>query len=414
MAARPRNLPLALGLAVGSLLLVAACALQAVRADLADQNPEAALAWGLANPDALSAVAEARQRDVQLPDHDAEATKYARQALIAAPLDEQAMRVLGLETDQAGGHARARMMMVVADQWSRRDTLVQLWLLQQALFEGDWRGASLHVDALLRRRWQLETVVYPALIGRMGDPNAIAPLIDRLDQNPDWRGGFLRALAGHSADPALAARLFEALARTPAPPSDEESGYIVGRYLAQGDLAGARALWSRLLPPGSGPTTSLVYNGDFRPRPGAPPFNWQLVQSDGANVEIVPAADGSSALHVVAPAAKNAAAAQQLLVLPPGAYRLSGVALVEPGLAGDQFSWRVICAGQAGGGGAEVRQGSGAEGWRSFAVDFQIADHGCGAQWLTLEGLAHEGFQPAEAWYRGLDIQPLPAATRSG
>jgi hypothetical protein len=208
----------------------------------------------------------------------------------------------------------------------------------------------------------------------------------------------------------VAARLFEALAHTSAPPSDVESGYIVGRYVAQGDLAGARSLWSRLAPPGAGPTTTLVYNGDFQPRPGAPPFNWQLIQSEGANVEITPAADGAPALHVVAPAAKNAMAAEQLLTLRPGAYRLSGLASVEPGPTGDQFSWRVICMGEAGANVTEVRQGGGEAGWRPFAVDFQISDQGCQAQWLALVGLAHGGFQPAEAWYRGLNIQPAPLA----
>jgi hypothetical protein len=267
---------------------------------------------------------------------------------------------------------------------------------------------------LLRRRWQLETVIYPALIGRLGDPNAIGPLVDRLDRNPDWRRGFLEALASHSADPAVAARLFEALARTSAPPSDVESGYIVGRYVAQGDLAEARSLWSRLAPRGAGPTTTLVYNGDFRPWPGAPPFNWQLIQSEGASVEFIPAADGAPALHVLTPAAKNAMAAEQLLTLRPGAYRLSGLASVEPGPTGDQFSWRITCMGEAGVNATEVRQGGGEAGWRPFAVDFQIPDQGCQAQWLALVGLAHTGFQPAEAWYRGLSVVPLAAAPSSG
>jgi hypothetical protein len=214
-------------------------------------------------------------------------------------------------------------------------------------------------------------------------------------------------LAQHAADPAVAARVFEALAQTSAPPTDEESGYIVGRFVAQGDFTGALAIWSRLLPAGAEPATGIIYSGDFRPRPGAPPFNWQLIQSDGATAEIITAADGAPALHVVTPAAKNEAAAAQLLTLRPGAYRLSGAALIEPGPTGDQFSWRVTCVGAAGGAAADVRQGSDASGWRPFTVDFQVADQGCNAQWLILEGLAHEGFQSAEAWYRDLAVRPL-------
>jgi hypothetical protein len=389
-------------------VLIGVCGLQAARAYLADHDPEAALSWGLANPDALSAVAEARLGDVRRPGHDAEATRFARQALTAAPLDEKALRVLALETDQAGGHAQARMLMVIADRWSRRDSFVQLWLLQQAVFEGDWPSAGLHADALLRRRWQLETIVFPALINALSDPQAVAPIVDRLSRNPDWRRSFLRVLAGRSLDLAAAARVFEALAATRAPPTDEESGYLIGRYVAQGNYADARTLWSRLLPRGTAPGRTLVYNGDFRKLPGAPPFNWQLAPSEGEIVEITPAADGAPALHVTAPAPKDVAAAEQLLTLPPGVYRLSGMALVEPGVSGDLFSWRVECvARSAGGGVAEARQASGPIGWRPFAIDIRVAAPGCDAQWLRLVGLAHNGFEPAEAWYRGRRIEPL-------
>jgi hypothetical protein len=396
----------ALALAIASLALIAACGLQAAKTYLADHDPDLALGWGLASPDSLSMLAQQRLSDPTRPDHDADATRFARRALLSAPLDARALRVLALETERSGGLTRARMLMVIADKWTRRDSATQLWQFEQALAEGDWPGASLHADALLRRRWQLYSIVYPGLAGALRDPAAVAPVVQTLNAVPDWRGPFLSFLAWRAADPAVAARLFLALAAGPVPPTDEDDTNLVGRAISQGDYAGARALWTRLLPRGSAGAADLVYDGDFRPAPGAAPFNWRLIQSEGVTAEIVPAADGAPALHVLAPAAKSTAAAEELISLPPGIYRLSGRALVEPGQTGDLFSWRVSCVAQPDTPIAEAPLAAGPVGWRPFSADFQV-DQGCAAQWLRLEGLAHTGFEPAEAWYRGLAIQPL-------
>jgi hypothetical protein len=403
-AARTRLL--ALGLAIGAVALIAACGLQAAREWLGEENPQAAVSLGLADAEALSAMAETRGADAGRPGHDAEATRYAQEALDAAPLDARALRILGLEADKAGGATRARMLMVIADRWSRRDSAAQLWLFEQAMMAGDWPNASLHADALLRRRWRLYAVLYPAMASALRDPAAVAPFAERLNAVPDWRRSFLSALAWQASDPGVAARLFLALAAGPIPPTDEDDANLIGRYVGKGDYAGARALWMRLLPRGSAGAADRVYNGDFRPAPGAAPFNWRLTQSEGVTTETVPAADGARALHVLAPAAKNTAAAEELISLPPGTYRLIGSALVEPGLTGDLFAWRVSCVAQPDTPIADVRQSSGSIGWRPFSADFQVGQ-GCVAQWLRLQGLAHSGFEPAEAWYRGLAIQPL-------
>ncbi len=392
---------------LGAILLIVACGLQAARITLAAESPELALRVGLASADTLSAVAEAREADARRPGHDAEASGYAQEALRVAPLHVRALRVLALEADKAGGATHARMLMVIADRWSRRDTASQLWLFQQAMMEGDWPNASLHADALLRRHWRLANVLYPAMASALRDPAAVAPFVERLNEVPDWRHSFLSALSWHAPDPTIPARLFLALAASSIPPTDEDSSNLVSRYVAQGDYAGARALWLRLLPRAAAHAASpLLYNGDFRPLPGAAPFNWRLIQTDGATAEILPAADGAPALHVLGPAAKDAAAADQLITLPPGTYRLTGRVLIEPGLSGDLFAWRISCVAQPATPIAEARQVGGPGGWRPFAVDFQVAP-GCQAQWLRLFGLAHTGFQPAEAWYRGLSLQAL-------
>lgn len=400
----------ALALAIVSAALIAICGVQAAKTYLATEDPDVAVGWGLASPDAFSLLAQQRLRDPTRPGHDADAAAFARRALLAGPLDAPALRVLGLQAEQAGGHTRARMMMVIADKWSRRDSATQLWWFEQALIDGDWPSACLHADALLRRQWQFESLVFPGLAGALRDPAAIAPVAETLQAIPDWRGPFLRFLAWRAADPAVASRLFLTLAASPVPPTDEDDANLVGRTISQGDYAGARALWTRLLPRGTAWVANWVYDGDFHPAPGAAPFNWRLIHTEGVTAEAVPAADGAPALHVLAPAAKNTVAAEQLITLPPGIYRLSGRALVEPGQTGDLFFWRVSCVAQADTPIAEARQSAAGAGWRAFSAEFQVGQ-GCPAQWLRLEGLAHNGFEPAEAWYRALAVQPLTGKT---
>ena len=408
-----RSPALAWSLALGAAAIMAACALQGAKSWLAANNPEAASSLGIADADALSTVAEAREADASRPGHDAEAISDAQAALKAAPLDERALRVLALETEKAGGSTRARILMVIADRWSRRDTATQLWLLQQAMLEGDWPNAGVHADALLRRHWQLDKIVFPALASALRDPAAVGPIVDRLSEVPDWRRSFLDALAWHAPDPAVPVRLFLALVRTLTPPGDEEVTNLVNRMISQGDYVGAHALWIGMLPRKAVPApSSLLYNGDFRPLPGGAPFNWRLVQSEGVTAERTSAGDGAPALHVLTPAAKDAPAAEELLNLAPGDYRLSGLARIEPGQSGGVFDWVVACIGQTNAPLAHAGLRADAPGWRPFSVEFTVPDHGCGAQWLQLQGLAHPGFEPAEAWFRGMRMQALAGPVR--
>ncbi|HEY7851684.1 MAG TPA: hypothetical protein VIB82_01840, partial [Caulobacteraceae bacterium] len=365
--------------------------------------------WGGPNPDALAALAAARFADTTVPGHDALARLYAARALRAAPLNAAALRILALEAERADDDRAAGALMRIGDRDSRRDLLTQLWLFGNATETRDWPAASRHADALLRQEWTLAATVYPVMILALKDPRAAGPFADRLRARPDWRRTFLKSIA--VADPPGAARLFEALAAAGDPPTEAESGVLVGRLVAQGDYGGARAEWLRLLPHGAPVGRDLIYDGGFLALPGASPFNWRLISADGANAELGKSADGASALHVQAPAARTAALAEQLLVLPPGPYRLSGKVRIEAAPSDDRFSWRVACAGRPDTALGEARQAPGAQGWRPFTADFTVPASGCPAQWLRLDGLAHEGFETTEAWYRSLRVTPLASAS---
>src|SRR5258708_22116437 len=111
---RPRAHPLAIVLTGASLVAIAVCVVQSWRTWLADNNPEAALAWGLASPAALSTVGDRRIDAPGRPGDDSEAMAYARQALLAEPLDVPALPALALQTHKPHTPSPPRTMMVLA------------------------------------------------------------------------------------------------------------------------------------------------------------------------------------------------------------------------------------------------------------------------------------------------------------
>lgn len=341
----------------------------------------------------------------------------ARADLAANPLNVRDLVILGLEAESRGDRARARAIMALCGRRTWREPFSQTWLFTDALRRHDLAAASLHADAVLRRDPNFAAALFPVIIHALADPAAMPPFVARLAEAPEWRPGFLAALAGQSADETLALHVFAALAATAAPPTDRETENFINRLVNNGDYLAARDAWKRKPSRGAG---ALLVNGDFQAGRGPPPFNWRLATQDGADgagAQFDVAPDGFAALSVQSPPTGAPSLAEQLLVLPPGPWRLTGAVLFEPGPGGAVFSWQVVCAPQPAGTPAaaplpdpilaESRQESGPAAWRPFAVTFTVPPAGCPAQWLRLNGLSHEGFDPANAWFRGLRLTPV-------
>jgi hypothetical protein len=398
-------------LAAAAAALILVCVVQAVGDRLALTHPEAALKWGGPNPDALAALAAARFADTARPGHDAQARLYAAQALRRAPLNLDALRILALEAEKAEDDRTARELMRIGNRDSRRDLLTQLWLFGDATETRDWRGAGFHADALLRQQWQLAQTLFPVMILTLKQPPATSAFVERLGQRPGWRVPFLRSIA--IADPSSASRVFASLRAGQAPPTEAEAAILIDQLIARDDFAGAHAEWLRSLSPAARPGADLVYNGAFQATPAPPPFNWRMASVDGGVAEFFQDTYGGASLHVQAPAVKTAPLAEQLLMLAPGAYRLAGEARVEGAAGGARFSWRITCAGAAQSLIGQADQASGPPGWAPFVTEFMVPPGDCAAQWLRLNGLAHDGFEPTQGWYRAIRVTPA-AATAGG
>ena len=409
MAGRLRWLS-AVGIAAAAIPLTWACALQALAARDLAAGPQAASAWAGGRADLLAAVAELEADRARTPAQFAAAAGLARRALVRGPMENRALLVLALDADRRAAPQETGRLMTVLAARSLRDVQPQLWLAERALGARRYGEAFLRLDVALRRDPSLSDILYPAMGAALDDPAATAPLVDRLEGEPKWRRSFLAALAGdedHGIDRAR--RLIAAMAASRAPASEAEVGDLVAAMAQAGDYRAARAIWLRLLPREQLGAVPLLYDGGFTGAPGAPPFNWRLRQGGPVVVELAATSDGAPALHLQYPLGLRRGFAEQLIVLEPGAYRLTGRTSVEAGDAPAQLVWALSCAD-----GDETPLGevpvSGRDGgWRAFSLAFDVPA-GCQAQRLRLSALPQDGFSTVEAWFGGMAIERRPGA----
>jgi hypothetical protein len=154
-------------------------------------------------------------------------------------------------------------------------------------------------------------------------------------------------------------------------------------------------VWATALGPAPVPG---LYDGRFQGLPGSAPFNWRLASDPSARAAIAMAPDGGPALQVERDGGRAGRLAAQLLVLPPGAYRLHG----EASKAGPALAWSLAC--EDGGPLGVVRAPSG-DAWTAFALPFAVPAQGCAAQWLRLEAVHEASGQRTQAWFRGLAVE---------
>lgn len=371
---------------------------------LVDRDPEAALAWG-GGAVAVEAVSKAGLTDAVTADQIAAATALARRSLSAAPLAVSSLRDLAIAAQLDGDMQRATALMTEAGRRNLRDPAVHLWLFNEDLRAGRFKSAYLHGDLVLRRRPETAVNIYPTMLDAVSNPQATIALVDRLRQQPPWRAELIQVLSGGgSAQLDFAIKILSSLRSSAHPPTRTEMQYVTAGLVTEGQYARARQVWADFK--GGSGVASLVENGDFEQPGSGSPFDWRLTASNGAaaEVELSGGENRGRALGVEYNTGEAPVLAEQLLVLKPGDYRLSGRAQIEQLSAEAGMSWSVSCVDD----GVQLamvvvdRIGP----WASFAGDFSRPAAGCEAQWLRLKGRVGATFVPANAHFDDIKIDP--------
>jgi hypothetical protein len=399
----------AFALAVALVWLGGQIVRQGVSDNFLTDRSDLAVLWQGDSSDALAA----RARDLLKGRNAQGGARLAARALQRWPLNEPALTVYGLSMEQLGRPDAALAALSLSGQRGWRDVLAQMWLFRSDILAGRFATGLEHADALMRRQDAPTPIILQILTVAAHDPRAIGPLTERMAANPSWRERLIPFMARSTRPPSLdaAEALLSRLAATSAPPTDVEVAAVLNALIEQGKYQQAEADWRRFEPAGA-KDGGLVKNGGFERAPGTTPFDWSINGGVGWTAAIgqgPPGEGGASALKIDYDGVSKGETLQQLVVLAPGSYRLSGRFYDEGGAGAPQLAWTIICNGAGAPLAAAPAPTGPAGGWRPFSVDFSVPAASCPAQQLRLKVTPGDVRTDVAVWYDDLAIAPITA-----
>lgn len=310
-------------------------------------------------------------------------------AAVKEPLAPEPFLVSGVQSELAGDGASAQKAFEAA-QWRDPRSLAAAYFLADRYFRtGDAERGLREVAALARLAPNGTGVVGPYLAQYASNPKNWPALRRLLRANPSLSERTLEALASNMATvPALLAL---------ADPHEKAKDSLwfaplINTLIGAKQYSRAWTVWARVtgarLSPGQ-----LIYDASFNDRTSPQPFNWNLSSSTVGVAE-----RQAGRLHVVFYGQEDGFLASELLLLQPGAYRLSMQLLGDPARA-HSLNWSIWCDKAAEPVASVTLDVAAARGWR-----FQVpAD--CDAQWIKLAGSSSDIPQQSDITIASLKLE---------
>jgi hypothetical protein len=330
-------------------------------ATLWPSHPAAAI--GLSTREIALASGSGRSIDQQSFERLQRATK-------SAPIEPQPFVVAGIRAQLAGRDEDARRAFEAARLRDPRSLPARYFLAAHHLQKGDAAGLR-DVAALARLAPGGTEAIAPYLAAFARQERAWPAIRAVFADNPRIRDSVLSALANDPANlrPVLA------LGGTYDPAKAPWLRTMIGALVAKQQYAQAHRLWQRTAGIAQERGEPGLFDPGFRNDHALPPFNWELTSSSVGLAE-----RRSGRLHVIFYGQASGALARQLLLLPPGRYRIAAPA--SGGGSADLLFWQVRCASAPS---TEFGRAPAKGGRLPFAVPAN-----CPAQWLELNGRASD------------------------
>lgn len=309
---------LAAGLTVAGLFASMGSLAQVLRS----RDPEQALMLASGNARIIATLAYRRATDPKISSVGRqEVDRLSKTALLKDPTAVTAVAALGIDAQSRGHVVEARRLFRYAQQLSRREVVTQLWAIEDAVARNDIPSALRQYDIALRTSRTISDVLFPVLAKAIADPVIESDLSRTLAARPLWRDSFINYLGAQGPNPDATVKLFARLQRIGVPVSGMAQGAIINGLMQKGQFDSA---WSYY---------SAIRSGADRRRSRDPSFNaglqsasaldWGVVNIDGGSTSIQRGARGNVFDFSIAPSV-GGALLQQVQMLPPGNYRLTG------------------------------------------------------------------------------------------
>jgi len=337
----------------------------------------------------------------------------ARETLHKQPLDVRAISLIAMAKEAGGDRNSAAQMMRAASKLSHRDSATNLWLFIHGVEAHRYDEAFENIDAYMRRNPAAADRVLMNVVAAAVQPDAAPALAKRLALRPSWRGGFYSALARMTPkNPDIAFSIMSETLKAGSPPTREELQRHLNRMVAAQRFEEAYLQWILLLPNEQTAKLGYLNDGEFENDGGYPPFGWNLQGVEGATVESA-AAYGrkGKALRLGYDGFSSRPLPTQLLLLPPGTYRMTGDYLAEDADSVGRIKWVVTCAGGAAQPLAEHLVGDTKGGWRRFVLNFTVPTAGCTAQVVGAAPVVGVRRVPVGVWFDKITLVQAEAAS---
>lgn len=310
------------------------------------------------------------------PQDRAMADALAKLSLQQDPTAVAAAATLGINADVRGDKVAARRYFTYAQRLSRRDLRTQLWMIEDAVQREDIPAALHQYDISLRVLPNLSELLYPILASASaGDPTIRRELTKTLAGKPLWRESFVDYVSNNSANPKATAALFIDLRRAGVPLPESARVKVVNALLGAGERDAAWSYYASIRP---GADRSRVRDPRFAASLETPSqFDWTPI-NDGSGMTT---GIQSGIFDFAAPASVGGPMLQQLQLLVPGTYRLSGHSIAIDQATDTLPYWTLRCQNGLEVGRVEVPNSRIAKG--NFSGTFNVPA-GCPVQTLVL------------------------------
>ena len=273
---------------------------------------------------------------------------------------------------RTGNKVMVPKLLEEARRRNPRSTEVRIFLLDHYLSTGNVAASINEIGVLKQLLPAASEPLASTAINLLAEPKTREQAVKAIRTSP-MRVAILNDLARYGASAYLILAITPDLKRFPV-----GSDGIVDAFINRGDVSGAFLLWAQMQSIDASKGQARIRNASFNQKPN-PPFGWRLFGSPSGTAEI---RDGSA--QITHSGASSDVLLTQLLMLPPGSYRLSFE--TEKGAENaTNFVWRLDCVG-----GSERLLELPLASLYSFekqtADRFVVPPQGCPGQWIALAG----------------------------
>jgi len=324
-------------------------------------------------------AAAARSRVIAPADIEAPAVRASIETALARDVTLLgAIELRASQFDASGDNARAARLFALSDAISRRSLPTRLWLIQRSVDRGEVAGALENFDIALRTSEVAPDILFPVLAGATSDPALAVPIAGLLDRPSDWRIMFLNHAIDRGGNPADIGHIVLRMRDRRALADNQVDQKLIAALVTHSQFGLARRVHDAFHPTDGRRTP--VADSDFSRPEESFPFGWGL-RHDGEAWAARDLIEGKPALLYGSTASGDGPVATQLLLLPPGRFRIS---VESAGATTDPASppfWSLTCGERNGPQIALLDQPVQTGGLAS--IDFAVPA-GCAAQWLAL------------------------------